>query len=465
MRFIKNINSAKSNKPHSVLAPIWSTLWLIFLPIMVVGLAVGGLFDESYYIFHTLIFLIIILSIKKIHNAAQNNRDEFVLFFFALAFCVFHFGIVPVYIFIPDDIETIGFNLFLWYLDSELMVPAYSLALVFLIGINISLFIPIKKKWRVNNVKYNSDKNIKIARYCTFVMSIFIVIWFYIVILSGYGKYDIYLEGMQDSGRSAIIGLIHSGIGISFILATTMTRDVRLTIYVFGVWALFAFPLGLRSHVVFPIFVSLALIASQGRLQIKLWKTILLALIFLTISSSVAALRISTSEENFANSISIIRGIAELGGSIRPAYEVINWLSTGDFFQLGTTYIAPFERSFLRIFPVIDRIPAEVDFRLMNVLIENRAGPYGFSIAAEAYYNFGYGGCLFVGIVSGCLSRFVGSMANANKFNPIIFPLVFAIFIHIRQSFVSSFGIFIGAIFILSMIWVALIVMQKKRGL
>jgi len=426
---------------------------MIFTGVMVLVGGSNGLFVTNYYLFHVLVLGIFTSAIWVLLKTAQHDRRESVLLFFALGYCAFHFGIIPIYVIMPEAIDTIGFNLFLWYSRSELMVPAYSLASIYLAGLVASLLLPMIYRGSATLTPPVSVYASALARVALLAMMGFIVAWCYIVLTTGLGGYDILMEGLQESGRGALIGFIHSAIGISFVLTVVMAEKPRTAAIIFALWASLAFPLGLRGHVAFPALLAVALLSSQGRFSLNPWRIVLLALVFLFISSAVAVFRISTPQDTLEGSVSIARGIAELGGSIRPAYEVVDWVSNGDSLQWGNTYFAPLERTFLRIFPIAERISAESDSRLMNVLIVQRAGPYGFSIAAEAFYNFGYIGCFLLGLLSGWGARLAGRFADRRLFRPVALALTFALFVHIRQSFVTSYGVFMGSIVLLVFIW------------
>jgi hypothetical protein len=223
---------------------------------------------------------------------------------------------------------------------------------------------------------------------------------------------------------------------------------------VFAAWAAVAFPLGLRGGVAFPALFAIGLLASQGVIRLSVSKTIVVMTLFFLISAAVAATRVSTSTASFLESLSFVRGIAEVGGSQRPSYEVMKWLATGDAFRLGETYFAPLERLFLRIFPLWDRPPDEFDLRLMNVLVLDRVGPIGFSISAEAYYNFGAFGSAIIGFIAGTITQNMGKSAAAGHSKLIMIGLCFPIFIHIRQDFVTTWASFLHCSFVILFIFI-----------
>ena len=114
-------------------------------------------------------------------------------------------------------------------------------------------------------------------------------------------------------------------------------------------------------------------------------------------------------------------------------------------------------RRLLRIFPLQPRTSGGDDERLMNALIAHRLGPYGFSIAAEAYYNFGLVGAVSIGALSGWILVLCGDVIAAGRIHPAAIGLATGLFDHIRQSFVTGYGR------ALSTILVALVIVSLAR--
>jgi hypothetical protein len=136
--------------------------------------------------------------------------------------------------------------------------------------------------------------------------------------------------------------------------------------------------------------------------------------------------------------------LIEMGSSIRPIFESINWIENKEVvYYLGQTYIAPFERTISKFIPFYEVPNAYDDQRLMNVVIAEKSGNYGFSIIAESFINFSFIGVMLFGFITGILIKWFDSLLLHNL-SIIDFSLklviIYSLFFHIRQSFVGSFG-------------------------
>jgi hypothetical protein len=129
--------------------------------------------------------------------------------------------------------------------------------------------------------------------------------------------------------------------------------------------------------------------------------------------------------------------LVEMGESLHPVEQVVQWHAEGEPYQMGDSYWAPFERAAARLLPDFDVIAADSDLRLMNVLVLDRIGAIGFSPVAEAYRNFGPVGVVIVlALLGACLGgidtirdRRLAVLAIATLFPPLL--------VNVRNSFVS----------------------------
>lgn len=406
---------------------------------------------EDFYTAHLAILAYLAVVLFTLRIASTIDVCDSMLLTYGIGYSVFHFGIVPIYAIAPQELEHLGFNLTLWYTDLKPLMAAYYAAAVFLAGFCTALLFPIKAS---RNHAFEVSVPIGLSKLALLGFGLSVLAWITIVFSAGFGGYDLLLEGLASSGRGGIIGVIHTAIGLYFVFSVVDPRTRRQALLFYSIWALLAFPIGLRGEVAFPGLVAFGILASQGGVRVSIARIIAIAVLFFALSSAIAVTRVSTSNASFLGSVSVANGLAELGGSIRPSYEVVRWLDGGDLLRMGETYYAPFERFFLGIFPLWDRLPAYEDFRLMNVLIAERAGPYGFSISAEAFYNFGHVGAVVVGILTGLVMRRFGRVAMDRRLPILMTVIGFALFFHIRQSFMSTwsvafFGFFlVGALYL-----------------
>ncbi len=387
-------------------------------------------------LYHALLVAAVAAGVFVAYVVARRRPQRTLGLYFCCVFVVFHFGLAPVFL-LPDDRldATARFGLE-WYWDFVITRKAHLISLVFLAGLLAANLLPA--------VAASSAARGTASRPTVWVVSIVslvaaIVGWLALVVATGAGDYADFIRRVEATGVGALFGVVHGCIDAAFLVAI-MTGRSYLPFALFLGWGVLAFSFGLRGEVAFPLVVALGLLVSQRRLAVPVVVLLGGSVAFLGLSAFVASYRVSAaSDVGLATPLAVSRGLAELGGSLRPVHEVVKWAQSDDLL-LGASYAAPFERSLLRMFPVVPRLPGELDERLMNVLIVHRAGPYGFSMAAEAYYNFGLGGVLPVGMLVGWTLIVCGNVLAAGRANPVAIALTVGLFDQVRQSFVNGYG-------------------------
>jgi hypothetical protein len=205
----------------------------------------------------------------------------------------------------------------------------------------------------------------------------------------------------------------------------------------FAFFALFALPIGLRGEVLFPLVAAIVIRSKRGRTP-SLRATLIAVLIVLLAISVLKELRqvgLSAAPSGEVNG-NISDGLSELGGTLRPVTEVIGWRMQGDDYIRGNSYIAPFDRALCRLFPGRDCVSGLDDMRLMNVLVQERVGPIGFSPIAEAFYNFGRTGIIVIMGVYGLVVGFLNRPGASPLFLAMTAVIFAPMLINVRNSFV-----------------------------
>jgi hypothetical protein len=224
------------------------------------------------------------------------------------------------------------------------------------------------------------------------LLGFFVAIFFTLTIATGaISSYGAYLEVM---GANPLISLVFSYlyffIGVAFVFVCVSYNKGFGYIYfgLFGVWALFAFKIGLRGEVMFPSAVAGCMLGRKGA-PIKGYILLIGVVAFLIVTGIVKNARVSG---DYSGDVGInpLNAIAEMGSSLRAVQETIKWRKHDNFeLLMGGSYWAPFERQFALFIPQLERINIDDDCRLLNIVVQKRAGPIGFSAIAEAYINFG----------------------------------------------------------------------------
>ena len=277
--------------------------------------------------------------------------------------------------------------------------------------------------------------------------------WFAVVLLTGglgmlVSNYHTYLISTVSMPTGLIIYSI--GIGMIF-LAVSPPGPVRTTGFVaFAFWALFAFPIGLRGEVLFPLVTALAVVARR-KIPLSAAKTAVIALVVLVAIAVVKDLRqvgVAKAEGAWIDA-NPVNALTEMGGSLWPVVESIIWAEQGDRPFYGATYWAPFDRAITRVLPLWKRLPADQDERIQNIVIMERTGPIGFSVVAEAYRNFGdWGVPLVMGLV-GLLLGWMDRLPSTAVWDAVVGIVLVELLFHVRNDFIAVPAHVLGALALL----------------
>jgi hypothetical protein len=237
-------------------------------------------------------------------------------------------------------------------------------------------------------------------------------------------------------------------LGLPLLVATPASQLKKSGILLFVIWALIAIPLGLRGEAFFPLAAAAVIAARQRAFSISTGRTVLIVIILLLLITAVRQIRqVGISQYDALTELRLnpLDSLIEMGSSLRPVTEVLLWETAGEAYLMGGSYWAPIERAARRIIPGIPRIPADQDERLMNILVQKRVGPIGFSPVAEAYRNLGYIGVglfmFLIGFIMGRLNRWPSNPVQDGYVIVIFVPFL----IQIRNDFTPiPFQLFAG---------------------
>ena len=261
-------------------------------------------------------------------------------------------------------------------------------------------------------------------------------LFFLIAIATGAMKsYTAYLTIVRENPLiTNLFVYLYVLIGVAVVFISTSYRKGFTYLYfaVFGIWAAVAFKIGLRGEVMFPSAVAAAML---GRRMIPIKTPQLMVLIGALLVAIVVVknARLSGDYSKIDN-MNPLNAVAEMGASLRTVQEVIKWREQGFGYLYGTSYWAPFERQ-IALFLPIDRPPAKKDPRLLNVVVQERAGPIGFSPVAEAYVNFGASGIIVIALVLAVLFTQMDRLRSQIRTDVMIGVITIPLFIMIRNSF------------------------------
>lgn len=254
---------------------------------------------------------------------------------YALVFSLFHFGTAPELI--VGSEEMLRGNRF-GFLASNSAPEAFIYAAY---GLLIFTGFSMLFKFRPSAPTERSERVSQVGRS---IMILSLVGYFAILtaalgpawILRPYSDYTIIREDLP-------VGWPVFGLGLGVVLASTTRsrRHFRATMAVFfPAGAMLAF-FGLRGEVLFPAACVVGMRVYLLELELK-WRQVGASLLIgLAITSAISALRVNgLSAEALAEvSPSALDGLSELGYTIRPSVEVLDWRSEGGDPLGGSTYI------------------------------------------------------------------------------------------------------------------------------
>lgn len=359
-----------------------------------------------------------------------------ICFIFFMSFAVFHGGLILANSANAITDQDILYQISFWFANPETdnAIHLFNLGMM---GFSLAAVIFSKPMPNQPTEIVNLNFNKRIFHIGGALLILMVGLFFAVAVSTGtlgsYGAYLLLLKNVPLMGT--VFAYIYLFIGLAVVLISVAYRKGFGYWYfvVFAIWALFAFKLGLRGEVMFPGTVAACMLGRRGAPIGSM--TLIAGLIgFLIVTGIVKNARIS-GDYSAANSINPLNAVAEMGSSLRAVQEVIKWRVDGEQLLYGGSYWAPFERQLAWFIPGLERKNALEDPRLLNVVVQERAGPIGFSPVAEAYLNFGEKGVLIVMFLFGALMAYFDNQPSKVRYDILVGVSLVPIFIMIRNSF------------------------------
>ncbi|MBS1586543.1 MAG: O-antigen polysaccharide polymerase Wzy [Bacteroidetes bacterium] len=359
---------------------------------------------------------------------------------FIIIFWCFHFGVILSNAFGLNIASVTGNDIFWQWIDSPFYTKAEGLALI---GIAAFSLITVLRSNHLPEKPEEETESLQDSRYFKPLLILAYVLvlggiggWLYIMLSMGgvqalFAGYAFYLRFIEDYPSISIVYWA-IGVGLAMLGVVNDWRRIRVGFIIFITWSLIAFIMGLRGEVLYPACAFLVTFARQRQLS---QKPVLLVIpvVLLSLISFVRVFRVD--ETVNAESFNPLYGLLELGGSLQTVVIAEEWINDGtDHFRYGETIIAPFDRMLDRV-TLSQRVDADQDFRLMNVAMGERNGPYGFSPVAEGYMNLGALGVAILMALLSLLLNFFDSKPSGIFIDPLAGGITFILFTFIRNSF------------------------------
>lgn len=381
-----------------------------------------------------------------------------ICFIFYAAFGLFHGGLILANAFDAITDADIQYQISFWFFSAEtenaihlvnLGMAAFCLTAIIFSKSSILMIEPEKAPDKFNKRMFHMGGLV-----LTLMVGIFFLVSIAFGVIQSYGAYLNLLSNTPIFGT--VYAYIYLLIGLGLVVVSVSYRPGFGVVYfgIFGVWALVAFKLGLRGEVMFPGTVA-ACMLGRRMVPIKTFTLMILVIVFLVATGIVKNARIS-GDYSAVDSINPLNAVAEMGSSLRAVQEVIKWRKQGDDLLLGGSYWAPIERQLALLIPGLDRRNVNDDPRLLNVVVQKRAGPIGFSPVAEAYLNFGEKGVVFIFGILGIIMALLDNTRSRVRFDHFLGVTLVPVFIMIRNSFTHvPVQIILGIVLVWAMMYVA----------
>lgn len=239
-----------------------------------------------------------------------------------------------------------------------------------------------------------------------------LLIWSAFALQAGLSLTSDYLDYLAAArGTNVPVQLSYYLIGIGLVLSAVDSRLFvsRLLVALFVLFSLYAFPLGLRGEILFPLMAYMA-VRVYRRDSPRPVATVAIGVLVLLATAVVAITRTgqgSVTVDLILNSPRL--ALAELGGSLYVFVVTAGWhIVAGESYAGGVTYLGPFLVAWNRY--VLRTVAPEegLESWILSNRIAAEEGQIGGSIYAESFHNFGvWGSLLFlasIGIVLGLLA-------------------------------------------------------------
>ncbi|WP_177282441.1 O-antigen polysaccharide polymerase Wzy [Devosia enhydra] len=367
-------------------------------------------------------------------SAVVARRHPFFLLF-CLTFCLFHFGLLPLY---GLHLSSPNAGFLFWY-QTDAGRYAILASGMFLIGLHLSVIFEASPVLTAPDAARTDDADVLVYRIALAALCLGCAIWAVYMLANGVSNYREYVAHFSGSvWGNRVIRAAYSLIAAAAFLCALYGRRPLAAGLVFALWGAAVFILGPRNEVVLPGLIVVAILVARGLLRLPWWGWSAAVVVVLTASSAAALVRWDATELSRLAAASPLAGLGELGWSLRPVVVVLEWIEAGDPLRWGQTYVAPFDRYIGSVLPGWNRVPAAEDMRLMNVLVADRVGTIGFSIVAEAIINFGIWALMPLGFLVGSVVTLAGRLVVSRRAIILALPVLVLLFVHIRQSWATS---------------------------
>lgn len=235
---------------------------------------------------------------------------------------------------------------------------------------------------------------------------------------------------LELSGYAYVLFALTSG--LTMVAATGNRRELSIGILWFLVSGVILLATGNRGEVLYPVAAAVAVVTRRGyRPNLGAVFTFFVTLFFI-----VPFIRDIRNDPPSAVSGAMLRlqftePIVEIGFQLRTVVATLNWTFGGEQFANGGTYMLPILRGASRIFPFIETPALQGN----QMYIAGRLPTQGYSVIAEAYFNFGLLGILIVPAIIAAILVLLGERSTNSRSLAFAGAISGILITNVRNSF------------------------------
>lgn len=391
-----------------------------------------------------LLLTLFILTIIKLYERKQGFLLSYLIYLFLT-----HFGIFIVFIFANNPFYNSPFNYDWFYFNLPI--------LYFTSSIGIVTFIIISLLLKRNTITSHLDGNkyLKILGYI--LINLFTLAFIYWILSGSINLTLAYSDFHSSLSRIKYyeIFLLFFALGITFVLANTKLSDMKFPIIIASIPIVLLLLTGNRGEIFYPLLAGLGVLVNRG-FKVN-WKYIvLILLVFFLLFPLIKETRnldnIAFEEINIDYSSSLV----EVGYALRPLSYTILWDEFGEDKGNGVSYFVALQRQAANILPM-----EEISYDNKPYSFRDRLPTMGFSVLAEANYNFGKIGVIFI-------MSFIAVILYllTNSYRPYLLTFGAGLLAILINNIRNSFSFVPGHVIVLIILIIATYIIQSliKRG-
>lgn len=457
------LNQQKAKKKLIIASMLWIAMISIFLYCLFVFMGLFPIPSASEISWISIGICILCLYILKQNRKIATFGLTSVLLIYTI---LTQFGLGTIYYILgPGYVNNNYSDYTLRFLFSSQYVQAVIIGLIAIMAYTIAASLgtigeeSITK--RLSNTK-KDDSNLE-AKYAVWTgYFLLIIVLFYLLFQIAIGKisfsmdYSSYREKIVNASNIYHYILIIYSVGIAYIISTGDKREMKLGIVLYACSAIIFFLTGNKGEV---LYATLACIGASQYRGFKIKPSLILFiffLLFIFIPFITEARQSGVLGGLNKLGFSFTDSFAEIGMQLRLNVYILEQFVSGsrDFIN-GFSYFNPLVNIIDNLIPFVNlRLTPPAGFNFNEIF-----PGYGFNQVAESYANFGVIGILIFFFVMG----FTISKIESKKMSPLnlaYFTSIVSVLINVTRN---SFAFVPGQILLLTILYVGLKLLTKKR--